>query len=635
VHIWNEKTEKGSFDCLQCDTQKLLDVNNVDTHIDAMHQVINSNRAVWPYGSCYSFRCMRCFAIVDCNKNVQNCAQEFMAHLADHEKNDQLKVLEREALGWKDCEVGIHWREKRTANKHLQRYLRDGIDIFNTTLPTVQAKSVYKCQHCTEEFDQAGHLTAHYQSCKATRPMVCIKNEVFSPERKPELNTHHREDVSTVKKSLHDASENESNPRIPDLELSNRLSPAVSPIKISENNLLDNSPPMVSPFKLSERKAISTNAAGIQVQQQKKEEDTRETRGMKRTRSSVAASQSPVSAQKSSPAAPQASVATSQSSVAALQSSVDASQSSVTASQSSITALQSSVTASQSSLESPSLPSTPGSLQSKTKIVCTAKMQKAAKQALYQISYVKVKKISNWQAFPIDLATSSAPVRPAESRSPSPISIDMSDTEIDVKQSQVDESHQQKDDMNGEETHQNDDDIHQNDQNICHNDDEFSQNAEEVHQNEEIQQHEEEDIQNDINTIEDMCDYVYFCNDCEVEKFDCAGTGVCNHFNHPRIPIGIDTISHLDRTNHSNLEMIENFVSLVDPVSSTLRVNNLSFSNEYGSVVRREYKRLIMDGSIQENEYPGGRKCLKKGCEKMNKDVLQLFNHIKKYHLKE
>ena len=97
--------------------------------------------------------------------------------------------------------------------------------------------------------------------------MVCIKNEVFSPDRKPELNPHHREEVSTVKKSLHDASENESNPRIPDLELSNRLSPAVSPIKISKNNILDNSPPMVSPFELSESKAFSTNA-GIQVQQQ-------------------------------------------------------------------------------------------------------------------------------------------------------------------------------------------------------------------------------------------------------------------------------------------------------------------------------------------------------------------------------
>merc|ERR1719285_1398359 len=153
-------------------------------------------------------------------------------------------------------------------------------------------------------------------------------------------------------------------------------------------------------------------------------------------------------------------------------SSISASQSSVSPPQSSLAAPQDSVAASQSSLESPSLPSTPESLQLKTKIVCTAKMQKAAKQALYQKTFVKVKKMSNWQAFPIDLATSSAPVLPAESRSPSPISIDMSDTEIDINQSEshVDETDQQVDDIHVEETHQNDDDIHQKDQNICHND---------------------------------------------------------------------------------------------------------------------------------------------------------------------
>merc|ERR1719427_1763296 len=99
------------------------------------------------------------------------------------------------------------------------------------------------------------------------------------------------------------------------------------------------------------------------MEQKKPDTDKIETRGVKRTRASVAALASPSGASPSGGSPSVAAIA------------------SPSVGSPSVASLTS------PSLDSPSM--------SKTKVVCTAKMQKAAVQALYQKSFVRLRKLNN------------------------------------------------------------------------------------------------------------------------------------------------------------------------------------------------------------------------------------------------
>ena len=50
------------------------------------------------------------------------------------------------------------------------------------------------------------------------------------------------------------------------------------------------------------------------------------------------------------------------------------------------------------------------------------------------------------------------------------------------------------------------------------------------------------------NLIKIDDEYVYFCTECEVERYGCPQG--CKHWDHPRVPIGFDIGQHLEKTGN-------------------------------------------------------------------------------------
>ncbi len=70
----------------------------------------------------------------------------------------------------------------------------------------------------------------------------------------------------------------------------------------------------------------------------------------------------------------------------------------------------------------------------------------------------------------------------------------------------------------------------------------------------------------DLIKIDDD-DYVYFCTECEVERFGCnAG---CKHWDHPRVPIGLDIGKHLEETGI--------LIYILLPSSALVKVSSLNY----------------------------------------------------------
>jgi len=129
-------------------------------------------------------------------------------------------------------------------------------------------------------------------------------------------------------------------------------------------------------------------------------------------------------------------------------------------------------------------------------------------------------------------------------------------------------------------------------------------------------------------------DYCYFCHDCERSEdrlWEC-GTD-CNHFSHPRIPLGVDITNHLDKTGHMDLSPIQSFLP-----GCGVRLENVSYSLQYGEAVRRKWKGLVKQAFVERNiherglmNYSSVRGCLR--CGEQYLDALGMFNHIKNRHL--
>ena len=113
--------------------------------------------------------------------------------------------------------------------------------------------------------------------------------------------------------------------------------------------------------------------------------------------------------------------------------------------------------------------------------------------------------------------------------------------------------------------------------------------------------------------------YFYFCLDCEKQHCDCGSSS----FNNPRFPLSINISKHIEETNHMN------FVPIDD--KANVKMSNISFSPHYNKVVRKKWRRMVLDGDIKEVQYSTPRKCKK--CSLIFVDAIDMFKHIKDIHI--
>ena len=113
--------------------------------------------------------------------------------------------------------------------------------------------------------------------------------------------------------------------------------------------------------------------------------------------------------------------------------------------------------------------------------------------------------------------------------------------------------------------------------------------------------------------------YFYFCLDCEKQHCDCGSSS----FNNPRFPLSINISKHIEETNHMN------FVPIDD--KANVKMSNISFSPHYNKVVRKKWRRMVLDGDIKEVQYSTPRKCKK--CSLSFVDAIDMFKHIKDIHI--
>ena len=69
-----------------------------------------------------------------------------------------------------------------------------------------------------------------------------------------------------------------------------------------------------------------------------------------------------------------------------------------------------------------------------------------------------------------------------------------------------------------------------------------------------------------------------------------------------------------------------------NPVTNIyVKINNISFSPHYNKVVRKKWRRMVLDGDIKEVQYSTPRKCKK--CSLSFVDAIDMFKHIKVIHI--
>ena len=81
--------------------------------------------------------------------------------------------------------------------------------------------------------------------------------------------------------------------------------------------------------------------------------------------------------------------------------------------------------------------------------------------------------------------------------------------------------------------------------------------------------------------------YRYFCQECE----GCAGSSICDHTTHPRVPLQFDISTHIAKTGHVAVSPITGFLSLAP-------ITDLAYTHLHGADVRKQWKDLVLAGGL-------------------------------------
>ena len=109
----------------------------------------------------------------------------------------------------------------------------------------------------------------------------------------------------------------------------------------------------------------------------------------------------------------------------------------------------------------------------------------------------------------------------------------------------------------------------------------------------------------------------------------------CNHRGHPRkVLIGNDPSvcqRHCNKTGHDSFQSLDNFL----PMSLTVKLPDLSYSEKHGANVRKQYKKYVKDKKLEGShlEYSKKKPCKMPKCDYSTESVVLMFRHIRNQHL--
>jgi hypothetical protein len=60
----------------------------------------------------------------------------------------------------------------------------------------------------------------------------------------------------------------------------------------------------------------------------------------------------------------------------------------------------------------------------------------------------------------------------------------------------------------------------------------------------------------------------------------------------------MDIAGHLERTGHITLQPVSEYMHLMSASKTTVRIPNISYTEDWGQKVRRKWKALVMRGTV-------------------------------------
>ena len=91
-----------------------------------------------------------------------------------------------------------------------------------------------------------------------------------------------------------------------------------------------------------------------------------------------------------------------------------------------------------------------------------------------------------------------------------------------------------------------------------------------------------------------------------------------------KVPLSIDLSSHIVATGHQRFTPIQDQTKVL--------LENISYNKELNKVVIKQWKRLVVKGELDINQYKMPKKCQK--CESSFDNPVDMLKHIRDIHIK-